>query len=124
MRRGTSILVLMVLVFGIVAPVVLATPAAVPACCRVGGNHHCEMSLKSSGLAGLWSVPETCPYSDLSAVTSELVALTATGHRIAVVLVDTEAGHPKPGRPGVANKAATRISADLRSPNNANLHPA
>ena len=84
MRHGTSIFVLMVLIAGLLAPVVLSSPAAIPACCRVSGNHHCQVSLKSAGLAGLQSVPETCPYRDISAVTSELVALTAAGHRSAV----------------------------------------
>lgn len=96
MRRGASIFALTVLLIGIVAPVVLAAPAAVPACCRVGGSHHCEMSLKSSGLPGVQSVPETCPYRDHSAVTSELIALTAAAHRIAVVIAGTTPRLPAP----------------------------
>jgi len=93
MRRGASIFVLVLLSASLIAPMVLALPASVPACCRVGGNHHCEMTLKSSGLPGLQSVPETCPYRDHSAVTPELAALTARGHRISVVVVRPESGH-------------------------------
>jgi hypothetical protein len=96
MRRGSSILVVIVLLAGIIAPVALATPAAVPACCRVGGNHHCEMSLKSAGLAGLSSVPESCPYRDNIAVASESAALIATGHWISNSTRGNEAAHSSP----------------------------
>ena len=68
MRRGISIAVLAIVVASVVAPLALANPASVPACCRSGGQHHC---MGMSGLDGFQSLPGECPYRVHRAVTTE-----------------------------------------------------
>jgi hypothetical protein len=94
MRRGISISVLAVLLSALVAPLALASAAPVPACCRAGAKHHCEMSLGDSGLAGFKSGSEVCPYRIHAAITSPLLALSPTAHHIAIFVLSGETAQP------------------------------
>jgi hypothetical protein len=87
MRRIGSIAVLLVLLTITFAPLVQATVSSLPACCRTGGKHHCEMSMGASGLLGFKSAPQSCPYRIHAAVTSRLVALTTATHHTAAFVV-------------------------------------
>jgi hypothetical protein len=87
MRRIASIGVLLVLLAITFAPLAQATVSSLPACCRTGGKHHCEMSMVASGFLGFKSAPQSCPYRIHAAVTSPLVALTTTSHH-ATAFVD------------------------------------
>jgi hypothetical protein len=91
MRRIASIAVLLVLLTITFAPLAQATASSLPACCRTGGKHHCEMSMEASGLLGFQSVPQACPYRIHAAVTSPLVALATAGHHVAANVVATNA---------------------------------
>lgn len=91
MRRGVSVAMLMVLLTGVFVPVALASPASVPACCRVGAKHHCEMSMGDSDLTGFKSAVQSCPYRIAAAVTSQLVALTTNRQALAAFVVQREA---------------------------------
>jgi hypothetical protein len=84
MRRIVSTAVLLVLLTATLAPLMQAGVSSLPACCRAGGKHHCEMSMGTPGFAGFKSAPEVCPYRIHAAVTSPMVALTAVRHHAAV----------------------------------------
>jgi hypothetical protein len=87
MRRGLSIL--LALLFG-VGPLSVALPgvdeAALPACCRRDGAHHCAMSARMATLMAAAerdgrtsvSAPDTCPYYPGPA----LALLVPTAHAI------------------------------------------
>ena len=91
MRRIASIAVLLVLLTITFAPLAQATESSLPACCRTGGKHHCEMSMEASGLLGFKSAPQSCPYRIHAAVTSPLVALSTATHHTAVFVVASNA---------------------------------
>jgi hypothetical protein len=60
MRRWAAIPILILMVASFLAPAVLASVTApTPACCRVGGQHHCSASIETTGvqLRG-----QGCPY--------------------------------------------------------------
>ncbi len=91
MRRIASIAVLLVLLTTTFAPLAQATVSSLPACCRTGGKHHCEMSMGASGLAGFKSAPQSCPYRIHAAMTSSLVALTTETRHTAVFVAANNA---------------------------------
>lgn len=76
------------------APFAQAQSSTVPACCRTGGRHHCNGSMETPGSSGFKSAPEKCPYRRTPAVTSEVVALTLSGHCIDIFVVDSENARP------------------------------
>ena len=87
-RRVLSILLFWATLFPIVAPA-LPTGAlgksTLPACCRRGGKHHCEMSPEArallmhedNGSARISAKPEQCPYRQRSLAASHLQTLTS-----------------------------------------------
>jgi len=92
MRRGVSIIVLLVLLTAVLAPLAQASPAAVPACCRTGGQHHC---MGMPGMDGFRSLPGKCPYHVAPAVTSGIAALVTVS--LPVSLFASENEQPTPG---------------------------
>jgi hypothetical protein len=69
MRRLLANLVLLVMLWGYLAPARLgATEAELPACCRGNGKHHCSMaSMAQTSMAqpagdGFSANPPQCPY--------------------------------------------------------------
>lgn len=67
MRRSLANLVLMVVLWGYVAPVVLgATELDLPACCRSHGKHHCSMGCMGRQIGdaapGFHENSPQCPY--------------------------------------------------------------
>jgi hypothetical protein len=91
MRRIASIAVLLVLLTATLVPLMQASASTLPACCRAGGKHHCEMSTETSGLEGFKSVPPACPYRIHAAVTSPLVALATRRHHTAAFVLASKA---------------------------------
>jgi hypothetical protein len=94
MRRCVSIVAVMVILSSTLAPLVQAQFSTVPACCRVGGKHHCDGAMGSSGAIGFKSVPALCPYRHPAAVISDLVALTSRSHRIAIFVLASKTARP------------------------------
>ena|SRR6516162_3305553 len=86
MRRGVSIAVLLVVLASALAPLAQANASSVPACCRVGGPHHC-MGMPA-GLDGFHSLPSKCPYRIAPAVTSPVATLIRV--RLAISRFATE----------------------------------
>jgi hypothetical protein len=95
MRRAVSISVLLVILTSILAPMAQARSSNVPACCRAGGKHHCDGSMGASGSFGFKSAPETCSYRHQAAVTSAVVALTSSGHHIAIFVIAGKTVRPQ-----------------------------
>lgn len=93
-RRFASISLLALMLTTALAPFAQAWQSSVPACCRTGGRHHCEMSMGTSGLEGFKSAREICPYRIHAAVTSQVIALTAAPLRISVLLPIQGAARP------------------------------
>jgi hypothetical protein len=87
MKRIASIAVLLVLLTITFAPLAQATVSALPACCRTGGKHHCEMSMGTPALLGFKSASQSCSYRIHAAVISPLVALTTATHHTAAGVV-------------------------------------
>jgi len=93
MRRIASIVVLLVLMTPTLAPLAQANTSSLPACCRTGGKHHCEMSMGAAGLDGFKSAPAACPYRTHAAVTSPLAALAVARRCLTVFVLGSEASH-------------------------------
>jgi hypothetical protein len=91
MRRSVSIAVLSVMLISVLAPLVQAQFFTLPACCRAGGKHHCEMSLGPSETIGFKSVPVACPYRHPAAVISEVVALPEARHSTGIFVLSSDA---------------------------------
>lgn len=74
MPRYAAKLVLLLLLWGCVAPALLvASDADLPACCRDKGKHHCAMMaayLKNDGSPSLRSQAPSCPYRNLGSIFS------------------------------------------------------
>ncbi|MGA9564265.1 MAG: hypothetical protein WBS19_01960 [Candidatus Korobacteraceae bacterium] len=88
MRRVATITVLLVLLTPLLAPLAQASTSSLPACCRAGGRHHCEMAMGNSEPTGFTSAPTVCPFRIHAAVTSPLVALASSTHlAIGIVLI-------------------------------------
>src|SRR5664279_922086 len=94
MRRGVSIATLLVILVSVLAPLAQAQSPTLPACCRAAGKHHCDGSMGTSGSVGFKASAEACPYRHLAAVTSEVVAMPATNHRISVFVLEITSAHP------------------------------
>jgi hypothetical protein len=69
MRRGFSILLILVFGFGPLSAFVDGSEdASLPACCRRHGAHHCAMAMQMAAMARIadphpaFSAPLTCPY--------------------------------------------------------------
>jgi hypothetical protein len=88
MRRGASIALLLVLLSILLAPMMQGAPVALPACCRVGGNHHC---MGTPGNDGFRSQSESCPYRTSPAVTGGIVALLSVPTERSVFTVNSHA---------------------------------
>jgi hypothetical protein len=112
MRRAVSIAVVMVILTSALTPLVQAQFSTVPACCRVGGKHHCDGAMGSSGAIGFKSVPALCPYRHPAAVISDLVALTSRSHRIANFVLASKTARP----PAEIAYSADRSDAHKRGP--------
>ena len=112
MRRAVSISVLLVILTSILAPMAQARSSNVPACCRAGGKHHCNGSMGTSGSFGFKSAPETCSYRHQAAVTSAVVALTSSGHRIAIFVIASNPIRPQ----AVTISSSDRNAAHKRGP--------
>lgn len=96
MRRGVSIAVLMLLLTSAFAPLAQAWQSSVPACCRVGGKHHC---MGMSGMDGFQSLPANCPYHVHRAVTTNVAAvmpLRQLVSRRSTVSKDIDPASPEP----------------------------
>ena len=87
MRRTVSIAVLMVLLTGVLVPLAQASSVWVPACCRVGGQHHC---MGMAGTDGFRSLPDKCPYRAAPAVTSSIVALVNFNPPVSIFATETK----------------------------------
>jgi len=96
MRRGVSIAVLMVLLTAVLAPLAQASSASVPACCRVGGQHHC---MGMAGLDGFRSLPSKCPYRVAPAVTSRFAALVTFDLPVSIFATVTKIVAPHSAEP-------------------------
>jgi len=72
MRRGASIAVLLVLLASVLAPLAQGSASSLPACCRVGGQHHC---MGMGGSEGFRALPSKCPYRVVPAVTTGVAAI-------------------------------------------------
>jgi hypothetical protein len=78
MSRLTSIALLLVFSFSLIAPLLALGQKAeskVPACCRRNGKHHCAMSMAESTAANqtrtqVGAPPEKCPYCPSSMATN------------------------------------------------------
>jgi hypothetical protein len=112
MRRAVSIAVVMVILTSALAPLEQAHSSTVPACCRVGGKHHCDGAMGTSGAVGFKSVPAVCPYRHPAALISGLVALTSGSHRIAIFVVDSKTARP----PAEIAYSADRSDVHKRGP--------
>jgi len=63
MRRSTAIMLLLLTLGAFFAPAVLATANnPLPACCRVGGRHHCSAMTASMVPGGARVQGTSCPY--------------------------------------------------------------
>ena len=87
-RRLLSILLFWATLFPMIAPALTTGAIAqstLPACCRRGGQHHCEMSPEVralllhelDGSTHIGAKPEPCPYRQRSLVASHLETLAA-----------------------------------------------
>ena len=76
MRRLIASLVLCLIAWGPLSPLAMATVGdSVPACCRLGGAHHCTMSKGgmapvNDGHTSVHAVPDPCPYRSQRATPS------------------------------------------------------
>ena len=91
MRRGASIAVLAVLLATVLAPLAQGSAATVPACCRVGGQHHC-MGMQAAD--GFRSLPSKCPYNVAPAITSGVAALMTVGMPASLLVAESQAPEP------------------------------
>lgn len=87
MTRAISIAVLAIVFASVVAPLALANPASVQACCRVGGKHHC-MGTGMAGLDGFHAQPGKCPYRVSTAATSRIAAAVSNGSEASLHTVE------------------------------------
>ena len=78
---------LLVMLAGVLAPMALAIPASVPACCRVGGQHHC---MGMMGLAGFHSELGKCSYRVAPAVTSGIAALVSANLPVSIFAAESK----------------------------------
>ena len=70
-------LVLLVTLWGYVAPVALGPSGAdLPACCRGKGKHHCAMARSEDGAPGFHVNSPQCPYRLLRSVLSRCTLAT------------------------------------------------
>jgi hypothetical protein len=106
MSRITSIALLLVFSFSLIAPLLAlgqTADANVPVCCRRNGKHHCAMSMAESTAANqtrtlVGAPPEKCPYCPSSMATTGHAPLAfaaastvlGTTDTLTVVLAQTE----------------------------------
>ncbi|HYV75149.1 MAG TPA: hypothetical protein VFB24_12895 [Candidatus Binatia bacterium] len=72
MRRGVSLTILVIILAALLAPLAQGATAAVPVCCRVGGQHHC---MGTAGMDGFRSQAQSCPFRSYPVVKGGIVAL-------------------------------------------------
>ena len=109
MRRGASILLLLIFLFGPLAAALGDDDASLPACCRRTGAHHCSMArLRAAILASgtpIVTAPSTCPsYPGDNALTA------APLHGLAPAAAAEFSLPTAPHAPAAA-RAAARVSA-------------
>ena len=104
MRRALALILLAGFSFPLIAPLFTSGPddAALPACCRRNGKHHCAMFAEVENSPRYQTVSGRCPYSPFSGValmaphafaahTEALTVTRAAGP--AAVVREAEAGH-------------------------------
>ena len=91
MRRGASIAVLLVLLASVLAPLAQGSAASLPACCRIGGQHHC---MGMGGSEGFRSLPSKCPYRVVPAVTTGVAALAKGPTPASLFVPERQAAEP------------------------------
>jgi hypothetical protein len=84
MRRVASIAVLIVLLTSVLVPLAQGTASSVPACCRIGGQHHCS---GMAGADGFHSQASACPYRVSPAVVPGAGALPQEAPQVAIAAV-------------------------------------
>ena len=87
MRRGVSTAVMLVMLASVLAPLALASPGSVPACCRADGKHHC-MGMKE--MDGFHSQPGRCPYRVTPAVTKGIAALASVQLPVSIFAAESK----------------------------------
>jgi hypothetical protein len=100
MRRISAILLMALFSFSLISPAVFASDvdSKLPACCRRGGKHHCEMmesQSKSSSGPSLQSGP--CPFFPVAraAPASRTVSLAGISQAIFAGLISHPASCPQ-----------------------------
>jgi hypothetical protein len=88
--------VLMLLLTSAFAPLAEAWQSSVPACCRVGGKHHC---MGMSATDGFQSLAGKCPHHVLPAATTDLAAMVAIRQPVSVRRTETESVEPASAAP-------------------------
>jgi hypothetical protein len=114
MRRGASILLLVIFLLGPLSAALGDSEAGLPACCRRNGAHHCSMGrLRAAILASgqpIATAPSTCPsYPGDNALTTAPLHGLASATTAAFVL------RTAPLSPAVARAAARVTAARTRS---------
>ena len=94
MRRPIASLLLLVFLAGLCVPVLQAQPRT-PACCRRGGQHHCDTGTKSPTSDGFRSLASCCLYHHPQALTAHgNAALGTSGSAAFVFLVSRDLAAP------------------------------
>lgn len=106
MRRALAVLLLLGFSFPLIAPVFTSGPseAALPACCRRDGKHHCAMAgmMMAQVPSNYRTVAEKCPFSPFAGVALMLphalgrsaeALLSRTAKVPSAVVRDAEAGY-------------------------------
>jgi len=73
MRRGLAVVLATVVSLLLILPAFLGTgEAALPACCRKAGKHHCMLSASQTSGAAFSSIREKCPSYPHSSLLAKL----------------------------------------------------
>jgi len=119
MRRGASILLLVIFLLGPLAAALGDDDANLPACCRRNGAHHCSMArLRAAILASgqpIATAPSTCPSypGDNALTTAPLHGLVSAS---AAEFALCTAPHAPAGARAAARAAAVRTRSSRAPP--------
>jgi hypothetical protein len=124
MSRITSIALLLVFSFSLIAPLLAlgqTADANVPVCCRRNGKHHCAMSMAESTAANqtrtlVGAPPEKCPYCPSSMATTGHAPLAFAAASTVLGTTDTL------NRSGAYRVTAPVRSVDLRTSRSPETH--
>jgi len=89
MRRCLSSLLLLLTLMTSVSPLLALTPQTLPACCRVGGKHHCT-AVATLGGAGFHAQAPVCPFYRIPAAVRTHTALHSGRAILALALRSTD----------------------------------